>query len=53
MVCGKQREATLTYSIPGKTAALVPEFTVEDFLDGHPVPCQPQSQFIGIWKLNT
>ena len=28
--CGKQREATTTYSIPGKTAALVPEFAVED-----------------------
>ena len=28
--CGKQWEAAATYSIPGKIAALVPEFTVED-----------------------
>ena len=28
--CGKQREATAPNSIPGKTAALVPEFAVED-----------------------
>ena len=29
MVCVKQREATHLFN-PGKTAALVPEFTVED-----------------------
>ena len=23
------------------------------FLDGHSVPCYPQSQFLGIWKLTT
>ena len=31
----KATEATLTYSIPGKTAALLPEFAVED-MDGSP-----------------
>ena len=25
----------------------------EHFLDGHSVPCQPRSQFLGIWKLST
>ena len=32
MACGKQREVTISISIPGKTAALIPELVVEDLL---------------------